>query len=98
MTVGLATGQSDAATSSATFTVTFSEPVTGFGTSSVTLTESGTGSATVSSVTPVSTTAYDVVVNGTGYGSSYETVTLSVAAGKVHDAAGDGNLAFNGQQ
>ena len=95
VTVGLAAGQSDAAVSSATFVVTFSQPVTGFNINSVTLTQVGLGTSSVFSVTPVgaSATAYDVVVDGNVSGKHYDTVALSVPVGSVEDLAGIGNVA-----
>jgi hypothetical protein len=69
------------------FTVVFTENVTDFETGDVTL--GGTAGATTAMVTG-SGTEYNVAVSGmTGDG----TVIASVAAGKAHDAAGNGNNA-----
>jgi hypothetical protein len=69
------------------FTVVFSENVSDFATGDVTL--SGTAGPTTAVVTGSGTT-YNVAVNGmTGDG----TVIASIASGKAHDAAGNGNNA-----
>jgi Bacterial Ig-like domain len=73
--------------SSISFTVVFSEAVTGFDSSDVTL--GGTAGATTATVSGTGPT-YTVAVTGmTGSG----TVTASIAANRATDAAGNGNTA-----
>ena len=93
VTVAAASGQtSPTAASPINFTVTFSEAVTGFTGSGVTL-SGGTATGTLSRYGDTSGTAgttYNVAVSGmTGPG----TVTATIDAGKVHDAAGNANMA-----
>ncbi len=88
VTINQAVGQSDPTNvSPINFTVEFSESVSDFTTGDVTL--GGTAGATTATVTGSGTT-YNVAVSGmTGSG----TVTVSVAADKAHDAAGNPNNA-----
>ncbi|MEY2518471.1 MAG: hypothetical protein QOF24_230 [Verrucomicrobiota bacterium] len=84
VTINQAAGQADPTTSSPiNFTVVFSEPVSGFGSSGVTL--SGTAGATAKVVTGSGTT-YNVAVSGM---TSQGTVTATVPAGGSTDAAGN---------
>jgi len=89
VTVNQAAGQADPAkVLPISFTATFSEPVVDFGNSAVTVGGTAPGSATVS-VTG-SGTSYTIAISGlTGSG----TVTASIAANAVHNAAGAGNTA-----
>jgi hypothetical protein len=88
VTVNLATGQPfTTGTSPILFTVVFSKPVTSFTAAEVTL--GGTAGATtvvVSGSGPI----YTLSVSGMARGG---TVTASIAAGVVHDVAGNANLA-----
>ncbi|MDB9519100.1 Calx-beta domain-containing protein [Roseofilum reptotaenium CS-1145] len=88
VTVEQAVSQGDPTTNSPiNYTVTFSEPVTGFATGDVTL--GGTAGATIATVTGSGTT-YNVAVSGmTGNG----TVIGSLAAGVATDIAGNANTA-----
>jgi hypothetical protein len=88
VTINQAATQADPTNASPiNFTVVFDESVNDFATGDVTL--SGTANATTATVTGSGTT-YNVAVSGmTGDG----TVIATVAAGKAHDAAGNGNLA-----
>jgi LPXTG-motif cell wall-anchored protein len=70
------------------FTVTFSEPVTGFVTGDVLL--SGTANPPTAVVTPVSSTVYSVAVSGM---DAAGTVIASVGAGVAIDVANNPNLA-----
>ena len=70
------------------FTVTFSEAVTGFVTGDVTL--GGTANPTTATVTPVSTSVYDVAVTGM---SGPGTVTATVGASEAVDLANNANTA-----
>src|SRR5207248_2598638 len=74
------------------FTVTFSEPVTGFSSAGLTLggTSGGTKSATVNQIAPNDGTTYDVAVSGM---TSNGTVTATVNANAAQDAATNGNTA-----
>ena len=73
--------------SSVSFTVTFSEPVTGVNLSDFQLALSGTATGTVTQVTPVSGAVYTVTVSGiTGTG----TLGLNlVDNGSIYDLAGN---------
>ena len=89
VTVNQAGGQADPAPSGPVhFTVVFSEPVTGFTTSDVTIggTAGGTKTATITGSGPT----YDVAISGM---TSSGTVTASIAASRVTDAAGNNNTA-----
>ena len=72
---------------SVTFTVVFSEPVTGVVAADFQLAESGTVGTTLTQVTPVNSSVYTVTVSGiTGNG----TLGLDlVDNGSIHDLAGD---------
>jgi hypothetical protein len=85
VTINQATGQADpTSTSPINFTVTFSEPVTGFDSSDVTL--SGTAGATTAVVTGSGAT-YNVAVSGmTGSGTVTATVPSGAAAGSESGA------------
>jgi hypothetical protein len=89
VTVNQAAGQADpAGVLPVTFTATFSEPVVDFGNSAVTVggTAPGSGTATVTG----SGTSYTIAISGlTGSG----TITASISANAVHNAAGAGNTA-----
>jgi hypothetical protein len=88
VTVNQAVGQADpTSTSPINFTVTFSEPVSGFAAADVTL--SGTAGATTAIVTGGPTT-YNVAVSGM---STTGTVIATVAAGVALDAALNPNAA-----
>ena len=92
VTIDQAAGQVDPANiSPINFTAVFSEAVSGFTGTNVTL--SGTALPTVavvSEIAPNDGTTYNVAVSGmTGFG----TVTASINAGVVTDAAGNGNIA-----
>ena len=94
-------GQTATNTSPIDFTVTFSEPVTGFTGSSVTI--GGTafesaGTATVTAIANASSgtidgTTYQVAVSGMTTDGS---VVLTVPANAAQDSSGDGNLAATG--
>lgn len=73
---------------STTFTVTFSEDVTGFDASDVSVTHTGTTSD-APAVSPASATEYVVTVGNIGGNGSF---TLTVAAECASDAAGNTNL------
>ena len=89
VTVSQAAGQIDPTNASPIhFTVTFSEPVTGFTSSDVTPAGTATGARTVT-VTPTSSTVYDVAVSDVDDG----TVIVTVPAGAAIDVAGNTNLA-----
>jgi hypothetical protein len=89
VTIDQAAGQADpSGDSPILFTATFSEPVTGFTDEDVTLT--GLASATTATVTPISTTVYQVAASGITH---YGTVSASIAAGGAQDLAGNDNLA-----
>ena len=90
VTIEQAVGQSDPTGSSPiTFTVVFSEPVTGFVTGDVDLSAS-TASGTLTGVVTGGPTIYSVAVSGmTGDG----TVTASIDASKAQDLAGNNNTA-----
>ncbi|WP_019487374.1 beta strand repeat-containing protein, partial [Kamptonema formosum] len=90
VTINQATGQTDpTATSPINFTVTFSEPVTGFDATDIDLsasTATGTLTPTITGSGPV----YTVAINGqTGNGN----VIASIKANSVTDAAGNNNTA-----
>ncbi len=89
VTINQASGQADpTGNSPISFTVTFSEPVTGFTASDLVL--SGTAAGSRSGVVSGSGTTYNVAVSGmTGSG----TVTASVNAGATTDAAGNSSQA-----
>lgn len=88
VTINQAAGQADPTSDlPINFTVNFSEPVTDFASGDVTL--GGTAGATTAIVTG-SGTNYNVAVSGIIHSS---TVTVSIAAGVAHDAAGNPNLA-----
>jgi fimbrial isopeptide formation D2 family protein/uncharacterized repeat protein (TIGR01451 family) len=88
VTIEQAAGQADPTTVSPVhFTVTFSEPVTGFIAADVTL--SGTAGATTATVTGSGAT-YDVAVTGM---TTSGTVIATVPAGSAADAAGGQSLA-----
>jgi hypothetical protein len=88
VTINQAAAQADPTSASPiTFTVVFSETVTGFDGTDVTLT--GTAGASMATVTGTGTT-YSVAVSGmVGDG----TVTASIGADGAHDAAGNPNTA-----
>ncbi len=89
VTINQAVGQADpTAGSPILFTVTFSEPVLGFGTGDVTL--GGTAGATAAAVAVTGPTTYTVSVSGM---TSNGTVIASLAAGVAADAAGNLSLA-----
>jgi hypothetical protein len=93
VTINQASGQADPAnTSPVHFTVVFSEPVTGFGNSSSTITSTtgGTLATSVTQIAPNDGTTYDLTVSGM---TSAGTVTVTLAANKANDAAGNGNTA-----
>ena len=82
--------------SSVSFTVTFSEPVTGVDSTAFSLAETGTVSATLTQVTPVSPSVYTVTVSSiTGIG----TLGLNLLNnGNIADLAGNPlNGSFTGQ-
>ncbi len=83
-TISTAAG-SPTSTSPIPFTVTFSEPVTGFSASSITVTN-----GTVSSALTTNGNAYSFSVTPAASGV---VVTVSVAANAAQDAVGNGNLA-----
>ena len=88
VTIEQAIGQADPANAEPiNFTVTFSEPATGFATGDVTL--GGTAGATTAVVTG-GPTVYNVAVSGV---ASSGTVTVSVAAGVATDTLGNPNAA-----
>jgi hypothetical protein len=90
-TIEQTAGQADPTNGSIRFTVVFSNPVVDFTPDDVSLagTATGTIAATIKPLGSDSTT-YEVSVNGmTGSG----TVVASIAAGVVHDAAGNSNVA-----
>ncbi|UXI65920.1 beta strand repeat-containing protein [Tahibacter amnicola] len=88
VTIEQAVGQPDPAFGATiNFTVTFSEPVTGFTTGDVTI--GGTAGATTATVTG-GPTVYNVAVSGM---TANGTVTVSIAAGVATDTAGNPNLA-----
>jgi hypothetical protein len=78
------TATNPTSTSPIPFTVTFSEPVTGFAASSVSVTN-----GTITSAITNAGNAYSFSVTPTAGG----TVTVSVPAGAAQDAAGNGNAA-----
>ncbi len=89
VTINQATGQADPTSgSTVSYTVVFSEPVTGFATGDVTVggTAGGTKTATVSGSGPT----YDVAVTGM---TSDGTVVATIASGRAIDAVGNGNTA-----
>ncbi|UXI66549.1 beta strand repeat-containing protein [Tahibacter amnicola] len=88
VTVEQAVGQADPAVSpTITYTVTFSEPVTGFDSSDITI--GGTAGATTAVVTG-GPTVYTVTVSGM---TQDGTVIVSIAAGVAIDGAGNANTA-----
>jgi hypothetical protein len=88
VTIDQAAGQADPATASpVTFTVVFSEPVTGFTSLDVPL--SGTAASGASTVVSGSGAVYTVTVTVTNSG----TLTATVPAGAANDAAGNASLA-----
>lgn len=88
VTIDQAAGQSDpTAVAPVTFTVAFSEPVTGFTAADITL--GGTAGATTAAVTGSGAT-YSVAVSGM---SRNGTVTASIGAGVAADAVGNPNPA-----
>jgi hypothetical protein len=89
VTINQAAGQADPTnTAPINFAVVFDATVTDFTSSDVTVAGTAPGPATV--VVTGSGTSYNVAVNGmTGSGS----VSASIAANTVHDAAGAGNTA-----
>jgi hypothetical protein len=92
VTIAQAAGQADpTAAQPIHFTATFSEPVTGFATSAdVALSgTAGTAAATIS-ITPVSTTTYDVAIAGIGGDGS---VVVAIPAAAAVDAGGNANTA-----
>ncbi|HZI45083.1 MAG TPA: Ig-like domain-containing protein, partial [Ilumatobacter sp.] len=89
VTIDKKAGQADPTNASPVlFTVTFSEAVTGFVTGDVTL--GGTANPTTATVTPVSTSVYDVAVTGM---SGPGTVTATVGASEAVDLANNANTA-----
>jgi cyclophilin family peptidyl-prolyl cis-trans isomerase len=91
LTVSLADGQKDPTSASPiNFKVVFSEAVTDFVAGDVTI--SGAAGGTTAIVTPVGSdgTTYNVAVSGMSHDG---TVTMDVATGKIHDRAGNVNLA-----
>jgi cyclophilin family peptidyl-prolyl cis-trans isomerase len=90
-TITQATGQADPANATTiNFTVVFSESVTDFTAADVTV--GGTAGATTATLTPVGDDGKTYTVAVTGI-SQDGTVTISLAAGVVHDAAGNANPA-----
>lgn len=92
VTVNEASGQADPVNSSPiNFTVVFSEAVTGFTASDISIGGSaGATTAVISEVSPMDGTTFNVAISGmNGIGS----VTASLSAGVVQDAAGNGNSA-----
>ncbi len=88
VTINQAVGQADPTnTSPINFTVVFNEPVADFATGDVTL--GGTAGAAIGAVTG-SGAIYNFSVSGI---TSDGTVIASIAAGKAHDAYGNGNIA-----
>jgi subtilisin-like proprotein convertase family protein len=89
VTVNQTAGQADPVSAGPlSFTIVFSEPVTGFTASAVTITGTAGGTKTVT--VNGSGTTYTALVSGM---TSSGTVIASVAAGKAYDAAGNGNTA-----
>jgi hypothetical protein len=90
VTVNQAAGQADPTSSTPfSFTVVFSEAVTGFGDSGSDVSLGGTAGATTKLVSGSGTT-YNVAVSGMAQSG---TVTVSIPAGAAQDAAGNPNLA-----
>jgi hypothetical protein len=90
VTVNRAAGQTDPTTSlPVCFVALFSEPVSGFGNSSATVSGTAGGTKTVS-VTSADLRGYGIAVGGI---TSAGTVTVSVAAGRCTDEAGNANTA-----
>jgi hypothetical protein len=88
VTINQAAGQPDpAATSPISFTVVFSEPVTGFNASDVTI--SGTAGGTKTAVVSGGPAVYNVAISGMTNG----TVIAALAAGVATDAAGNTSTA-----
>jgi hypothetical protein len=86
VTITQAVGQADpTSVSPINFTVTFSEAVSDFATGDVTLSGSAGANSAVVTGGP---TVYNVVVSGM---TTSGTVTITVAAGVAHDAAGNAN-------
>lgn len=94
-----AAGQTDPTTAATVnFTVTFNEPVTGFGAEAGDVIVSGTAFATGSTPTVVVTgngTTYNVAVSGY---TQNGTVIINVPAGAAQDAAGNDNTASDPAQ
>ncbi len=89
VTVNQAAGQADPTNdTSVEFTVTFSEPVTGFATNDLTIggTAGGTKTGTITGSGPI----YTVSVSGM---TTNGTVTLAIGANRVTDAVGNNNTA-----
>jgi hypothetical protein len=92
VTINQAAGQSDPTkTSPVHFTVTFAEPVSGFGADDIALSGTGVTGATVN-VTG-SSDVYDVEVDDLTDNGSTGTVTAAVLAGAASDAAGNTSAA-----
>ncbi|HOY68099.1 MAG TPA: Ig-like domain-containing protein [Candidatus Ozemobacteraceae bacterium] len=90
VSVALAPGQPAlASASAATFTVTFDEPVTGFGDIAGDIIVTGPA-GTVQTVTPVSVTTYTVTLSGMTADGIYQ---VTVPAGAASDTAGLANTA-----
>src|SRR5262249_38860720 len=90
VTVNQAAGQADPTNAAPVhFTAAFSEAVYGFTASDVTLAGTATGRSVLSVTDSGDQMTYDVAVTATGGG----TITASVAAGLVQDAAGNLNAA-----
>ena len=75
-------------TSPITFTITFSEPVTGVDLADLAAAGSQTGALTLANFTPVSATVYTVDVGGMVSGEQV-TLTLTAAGSEIQDAAGN---------
>jgi hypothetical protein len=90
VTVNQAAGQADPTTAQPVhFTVTFSEPVTGFTASDVLISGTAGGIPTVT-VTPTGTNTYDVAVSNLGH---VGTVVATIPAAAVSDLAGNPSTA-----
>jgi hypothetical protein len=92
VTINQGTGQKDPTVNSiVVFHAAFSKPVTDFTAADVSLNGTASGAA-VSSVAPIGTdgTTYDIDVTGM---AATGTIVATIPAGRVHDAAGNLNLA-----
>lgn len=91
--VALAPGQPAVSSqSAATFTVTFSEPVTGFGDAPGDFTMSGPGGTGLPVIAAVSPTTYTVTVDALAMDGPYD---VAIPAAAAQDAAGNGNQAIS---